>query len=206
MYSLKPNSLINSKITGIYGDILDLVNNGFDIRGISFDDEWTVRKLLNGYKLKMDNKILKLFSDLELSYSLFNRRIKSLSNSELKLVLLVYALININGVLILDYFDKGLTNKTKIRIINYLKINYKGNIVVISNDLVFLNNMCYELIVFKNNEIVYRGTFDKLYKSKIKIDYPSIIDFIKLANKNGAKLKYTVNNYELIKDIYRSVK
>ena len=206
VYSIKPNQLINSKITAVFGDKIDLINNGFEIKGINYNDEWTVRRFLNGYKFKISQSILKIFSDLEISYSILNKHINELSRCELKLVLFVYAILYIKGIIILDYYDKGLPNKVKNRIINYLKINQINNLVVISNDLVFLNNIANHLIVFKNGKIVFNDEFDKLYKSKIKLDYPTIIKFIKLANKSGAKLNYTVNNYELIKDIYRSVK
>ena len=48
--------------------------------------------------------------------------------------------------------------------------------------------------------------FKNIYKSRVKIEYPEIIKFIRLANKSNAKLSYTVDNKELLKDIYRSVK
>ena len=65
MYSNKYNSLVKkNSFTGIYGDKIDLVNNGVDLFGITYDDEWTVRRFLNGYKLKLDSNILEIFSSL----------------------------------------------------------------------------------------------------------------------------------------------
>ena len=66
--------------------------------------------------------------------------------------------------------------------------------------------MCKYLIVFKDGNIVYNDVFENIYKSRIKIDYPPIVKFIRLANKKNAKLSYTVDNKELLKDIYRSVR
>ena len=206
MFSNKSNDLIkNNVITGIYGDKVDLIINGFEFIGIEYDDEWTVRRLLNGYKIKIDNNILDIFSELEISYSLLKRKIKTLSKGQFKLILLVYVILNKKNIVILDYFDKGLSYKYKKKVINYLKSKYTGSLIVISNDLVFLNSLCSNLIVFKDGKIVFNDEFDKIYKSNVKIEYPEITRFIRLANKNGAKLCYTVDNKELLKDIYRSV-
>ena len=207
MYSNRSNDILkNNVITGIYGDKIDLIKYGLDFYGIEYDDEWTVKRFLNGYKFKVDNNILEIFSELEISYSLLKRKIKDLSKGQFKLILLVYTILNKKTVVILDYFDKGLSYKYKRRIINYLKSKYNGSLVVISNDLIFLNNMCRYLIVFKDANIVYNDVFENIYKSRIKIDYPPIVKFIRLANKKNAKLSYTVDNKELLKDIYRSVR
>ncbi len=207
MYSNRSNDILkNNVITGIYGDKIDLIKYGFDFYGIEYDDEWTVKRFLNGYKFKVDNNILEIFSELEISYSLLKRKLKDLSKGQFKLILLVYTILNKKTVVILDYFDKGLSYKYKKRIINYLKSKYNGSLVVISNDLIFLNNMCKYLIVFKDGNIVYNDVFENIYKSRIKIDYPPIVKFIRLANKKNAKLSYTVDNKELLKDIYRSVR
>lgn len=207
MYSNRSNDILkNNVITGIYGDKIDLIKYGFDFYGIEYDDEWTVKRFLNGYKFKVDNNILEIFSELEISYSLLKRKLKDLSKGQFKLILLVYTILNKKTVVILDYFDKGLSYKYKKRIINYLKSKYNGSLVVISNDLIFLNNMCKYLIVFKDGNIIYNDVFENIYKSRIKIDYPPIVKFIRLANKKNAKLSYTVDNKELLKDIYRSVR
>ena len=206
MYSNKNYEILKKDcITGIYGDKVDLVNMGFDFNGIDYDDEWTVKRFLNGYKFKMDENILELFSELEISYSILKRKIKDLSKCQFKLILLVYILLNKKNVVVLDYFDKGLSYKYKKRIVNYLKTKYSGVLVVISNDIVFLDMIAKNLIVFNNGEIVFNDELSKIYKSRVKIEYPDIIKFIRLANKNKAKLSYTVEVRELLKDIYRSV-
>lgn len=207
MFSDKSSELIRKDtITGIYGDKLDLVNYGIEFEGIEYDDEWTVKRFLNGYKLKIDGNILDIFSELEISYSLLKRKIKTLSKCQFKLILLVYVILNKKSVIVLDYFDKGLSFKYRKRIINYLKSKYSGSIVVISNDLVFLDLLCSRLIVFKDGNIVFDDEFKNIYKSRVNIEYPEIIKFIRLANKSNAKLSYTVETQELLKDIYRSVR
>lgn len=207
MFSNKSSELIRKDtITGIYGDKLDLVNYGIEFEGIEYDDEWTVKRFLNGYKLKVDSNILDIFSELEISYGLLKRKIKTLSKCQFKLILLVYVILNKKSVIVLDYFDKGLSFKYRKRIINYLKSKYSGSIVVISNDLVFLDLLCSRLIVFEDGNIVFDDEFKNIYKSRVNIEYPEIIKFIRLANKSNAKLLYTVETQELLKDIYRSVR
>lgn len=207
MYSNKKYDLFKANaINGIYADKIDLINNNIEFDGIEYDDEWTVKRFLNGYKFSIDDRILNLFTELEISYCLLKRKIKELSKGQFKLILLVYIILNKKNLVILDYFDKGLSYKYKKRIINYLKSKYEGTLVVISNDLVFLNMLCSNLIVYENSKVVFNDTFDKLYKSRIKIEYPEIIKFIRLANKSNGKLSYTVETRELLKDIYRSVR
>ena len=120
--------------------------------------------------------------------------------------MLVYSLLNNKTNIVLDYFDKCLSYKYKKKVINYFKSKYEGSLVVVSNDLVFLNELCNILIVFRDGKLIFNDKFDYIYKSNIKIEYPEIIKFIKLANKRKAKLSYTVDNKELLKDIYRGIK
>lgn len=207
MYSNRSFDLFNKdSIIGIYGDKVDLLELGIEFDGINYDDEWTVRKFLNGYRVKISDDILCLFSELEISYSLLKRKIKDLSKGQFKLVLLVYVLLNRKNIIVLDYFDKGLSYKYKKKIINYLKTKYNGILVVISNDIVFLDLLCNDLIIFNSGNIVFDDKLREVYKSKVKIEYPEITKFIRLANKSKAKLSYTVETRELLKDIYRSVR
>lgn len=207
MYSNKSYDMFdNGVITGIYGDKINLIKNNIDFLGIEYDDNWTVRRFLNGYKLKLDDKIIGLFNELEINIILLNKKIKDLSSGHFKLILLCFCLLNRKRVLFLDYFDKGLTYKYKKRVINYLKSKYDGTVVVISNDLVFLDMLCSKLIVFYSDNIVFNDKLEYIYKSRVNIEYPEIIKFIRLANKSKAKLSYTVDNKELLKDIYRSVR
>ena len=91
MYSNRSNDILkNNVITGIYGDKIDLIKYGFDFYGIEYDDEWTVKRFLNGYKFKVDNNILEIFSELEISYSLLKRKLKDLSKGQFKFKWLQY--------------------------------------------------------------------------------------------------------------------
>ena len=205
MYFNKEDELFKKKnFTAVYGDKRDIKNINF--YGIEYNDNWTVKRFLNGYKIKINENIIELFNEFDLSINILKRKIKELSKGQYKLVLLIYSLFNHKEYIVLDYFDKCLCNKYKKRVVNYLKSKYEGTLIVISNDLIFLNELCNFLIVFRDGKIIFNDKFDYLYKSNLKINYPEIIKFIKLANKRKAKLSYTVDNKELLKDIYRSIK
>ena len=170
MYSNKSYDLFTKNtFTGLYKDKQSLVKMGIEFEGILFDDEWTVKRFLNGFKIRVNEKIYDIFEELCININLLNRKIKTLSKVELKLILFSYVILNNKDFIVLDYFDKGLSYINKKRIINYLKRKYNGTLVVISNDLVFLNSLCNKLIVFKEENIVFNDDFNMLYKSKIKI-------------------------------------
>ncbi len=76
-------------------------------------------------------------------------------------------------------------------------------IVIVSNDLIFMSNIVENVLLIKDNEIFFEGSIDELVNSN-EVEKPEIIRFIKLANKKGAKLNYTLDAKELLKDIYRS--
>lgn len=207
MYFDGKNELFKNKsFTGIYGDKSDLINENVEFYGIEYDDNWTVRKFLNGYKIKLNERLLELFSEFDININVLKRKINELSKGQFKLVLLVYSLLNNKNNIVLDYFDKCLSYKYKKRVTNYFKSKYDGTLIVISNDLVFLNELCNNLMIFRDGKLIFNDKIDYLYKSTIKIEYPEIIKFIKLANKRKAKLSYTVEIHELLKDIYRSIK
>ena len=110
--------------------------------------------------------------------------------------------------LLLDYFDVGLTHKDQKRLVRILR-NLKSEgiaIIVLSKNLVFLDQIVNSIIVVKNNELVYNGKMSLLISEHIKlVDEPEILRFISLANKRGANLDLTLDSKELLKDIYRSV-
>ena len=204
MYSDNNYDIFDKKINCVYGDKLDLINMGYEFNGIEYDDGWLVKKFLSGNIIQ--NDIIDIFKELSIKESILNKKINELSKGEFKLILFVYILLNKKELVVFDYFDKCLNFKYKKRIINYIKTKYDGKLVLISNDLIFLNNLSNNIIVFKDGEIIYNNEFNNLYKNDIKLEYPTIIKFIDLANNKGANLKYTVDRKELLKDIYRSVR
>ena len=196
---------IKNGIVGVYGDLIDLINDGCDVDGIYYEDEFTVKRFLNGFKLntKRMNSILNY---LNISNSILNIKLKDLSKLDLKYVLLAYALINKYNTLIFDYFDVGLTSKEQKELLKTIKklSDNDVRVIIITNNLVFLSKIVDYIFIYKE-KLVYEGKLKDLFKSDIDLDEISIVRFVSLANKKNAKLEYTLDSKELMKDIYRSV-
>lgn len=205
-YDKKNDYFKEGTITGFYGDVLDLLNIGIDVEGITYDDEWTVKRFLMGRLPKKNTRIDSIFKYLELNPAISKVKIKELSKTDFKFVLLAKLLLMNKQVIVFDYFDVGLIYKDQkrlVRIIRTLKKDGK-TVVIVSKDLVFLSQIVESIIVVKGDDIVYNGNIVDLSKLDIVVD-ENITKFIKLANSNGAKLDYTLDSKELLKDIYRSV-
>lgn len=191
------------KIIGIYGDILDLVSIGFDINGISYDDEWTVKRFLNGFGFKKKKNYISTIEYLEIDKNILNTKICNLSKSKFKFVLLAYLLINNKNIIIFDYFDVGLAYQDKRHLSKIIRLikNDGYTSFIVSNDLVYLSTIVDKLMVIKSGSVVYDGSVSD-YLS-ICEDNPVILDFIKKSNDMGAGLELTLDSRELLKDIYR---
>lgn len=209
VYSNKGHDLIiPNEITGVYGDLIDLVKLGVDVEGIIYDDEWTVKRFLNGIRLNISSRVYGIFSYLDLDKKLLKKKIKDLSKTDFKFVLLAYLLINNKKVIIFDYFDVGLSYKDQKKLSRIIRTMKSDGItiVVISRNLVFLDQIVSSIVVVNNDKVLYNGKMLDLIKDNSNlIEEPEILRFIKLANKKGAKLDYTLDSKELLKDIYRSV-
>ena len=190
---------------GVIGDLNDLLNMDFDIEGIIYDDSWTVKRFLNGFHLKLNNRIESFFSMLELDKKLLNKKINTISKTDLKFVLLIYAMLKNYKTIIFDHMDANMSNKDKKRLLNFIRKikNDNLNFIFLSKDLEFLYKITNHLIIINDNKIIYDDLIDDAYTLE-ELD-SKIINFIKLANKKGANLIYTFDRKELLKDIYRSV-
>ena len=188
---------------GIIGDINDLLKKDFDIDGIIFDDMWKVRRFLNGYHIKLNNRIESFFNMLELPLNLLNKRINEVSGTDFKFILLIYVMLKNYKTIIFDHIDTNMTLKDKKKLINFVRKvkNDNMNFIFLSSNIEFLYKINDHLIIFDKGKIIYDDLIDDAYED---ID-AKIIDFIKMANKKGANLIYTFDRKELLKDIYRSV-
>ena len=195
------------KINGFYKDKNDLVYYLKDIYGLSYDDEWTVKKYLNKFKIKNKDDLLQKIKTLGLKDSVLDKKIKILSSNEFKMVLLVSLLMEDPNVYIFDYFESNLSYKNKKIFVNLLKkLKSEGKtIIVITNNIGFLFEVSDNIIMVEDRRLIYNGPKNDLFNKKVK-DEPLIITFIRKANKKGAKLLWTMDRKELIKDIYRSLR
>ena len=94
---------VDKEVVGIYGDIL-YVDKSIDTYGISYKDDWTVRRLLNGLHLKLNNRIEDIFNYIGLDKECLNTKICELSHTTFKYVMLAYLIINNKRFIIFDLF------------------------------------------------------------------------------------------------------
>lgn len=200
-----PKNMKDDSIVGVIGDIKDLINLGLDINGISYDDKWTVKRLLNGFKILKNKRIDAILDYLEIDKSILNKKLVDLSKTDLKFVLLAYLLINNKKIIIFDYFDVCLAHNTKKKLSKIIRLLKKDGfkIYVVSNDLEYMDTIVDKLIVVNNSNVVYNGKLSDF--RGVDGNMPEISKFIELANKKGASLDNNLDRRELLKDIYRRV-
>jgi ABC-type multidrug transport system ATPase subunit len=208
VYIEKLNKKLNNiegKITGIYGDIIDLESLGIELTGISYDDEWTVKRFLNGLSIFKNKNINKILEYLEIDKSILNHKLVDLSFTKLNFILLIYLILNKKSIIVFDHFDVTLSHKDKRTLTKIIKLLNKDNttIIIISNDLVYLSSIVDKLMVINNGSIIYDDKFNN-YLDYVDSNVPEILEFINEANKLGANLNKTLDSRELLKDIYRS--
>ena len=176
-------------------------------------DLTTIVSDINIAHLKESSKAKRLITNISyldvvgLNYSVLKKKVKDLSDTELKLVKLIHICEKHPNLIILNNFDLGFNykNKSKLsKLIKTINAEYKTNFIIISNDIIFLNKVAKHLIISKNRIIKYQGDIMTAIKQGL-VTKPPIIEFIDLANSKKANLTYTLDNKELLKDIYRSV-
>lgn len=200
MYIKKNNSnyLKNKDIIGLIGEYSDLITIVNDIEYLKLNINLKVRNYL-----KEKTHLLDKFSLNDIS----NNKMKYLSETELKILNLIKTISLNPELIILNNFEIGINEKylnTIIRFIKNINSERKIKIVVLSNNISFLNKITNKIIIMKNNIIKYQGEILPAIEQGI-LNKPEIIKFIDLANKKGAGLDYTLDEKELLKDIYRSV-
>ena len=155
----------------------------------------------------LSNNLNQQLEVLKSNKEFLNKKISDLSYSEYKILLLLDIVSKNPKLMILNYFDVGFNSKYKrkiIKLIKFIKASLNINFIVISNDVNFMNKLVKHVIVCKNKIIKYQGSIINAIKEEY-IEEPPIYNFVRLANKKGANLEYTLDGKDLLKDIYRSV-
>ena len=194
------NGYINNKnFIGFFGEQEDLTSIISNLETVKIKPNSKVKKVISN-----NTEYLNL---LNLSESILNKKIKELSYSEYKLIMLIKISIMHPNIIILNNFDLGLNYKVKSKVSRFIKtINatFHTNFIIISNDVLFINKNAKHIIISRNKIIKYQGDLITAIRQN-KLPKPPILEFIDLANEQGAKLTDTLDSKELLKDIYRSV-
>ena len=128
----------------------------------------------------------------------------TLSLGDIKKINLAKALIENKNYLILEYFEKELTNKEKAyfqRLFKKLTEHYHKTIILFTNDLTFLWEYTKSIIYVNNNKDI--NIFMKDNNNILKyVENPPISEFLSLLKKK-VKIKDYKTTSELLKEIYR---
>ena len=180
-----------------------VINKG--IIGVIGTYKSTLQKegLVKDLDIKNISQALKMVG---LNETFISKNIEELSLNELWKIELASKLhkdIIIIGALsdVLNYKDIEYIKKLLIKLAN----DYNKKIIVIDNSLEVFFNLVKEIVVVKDHEVIYKTNdyFHKKLYEYVKI--PKIVEFINYANKDKKRINKTIEIYELIKDIYRSV-
>lgn len=196
---IKNNYLKNKDIIGLIGEHSDLISLVNDVEYLKLNINVKVSKVL-----KESTHLLEKFS---LNNKIKTKKIKELSTTELKILYLIKTISLNPEAIILNNFEIGINEKylnTIIRFIKNISTERNIKIIVLSNNILFLNKIIKKIIIMKNNIIKYQGEIVPAIEQGL-LPKPEIIKFIDLANKKEIKLNYTLDEKELLKDIYRSV-
>lgn len=161
-----------------------------------------------------EEKIIKLLNKVGLDKTFLTRNPFSLSSGEKEKLALAIALSLEPEILILDeptiYLDDKSINEL-IDLLKELQEKTKKTIIIISNDINFINKITDNIVMLKNGKVnlkipkdKFLDNIDKIKKNDIEI--PKILEFISMIEKNkNKKFNYTENIDKLVSEIKKNV-
>lgn len=199
-----------NKITAILGLDIDL---NIDEEKLELDFLKNI-KVIDYLQEKLKNvNIKKIEEALKICLLTDNDKVKplnGLSSNEVEKLELAIKLLENREMIILSDFEINFLNKE----FNYFKNLFKKMVTKYNKTIVFITSRLDRImdiidfiLVVENKTVIMELSSDNIYYDKIYdyIDKPEIIEFVKLARKNHAKLEDYIDINELIKGIFRSV-
>lgn len=189
-----------NKIYGLMGNI-NLTTNNSNIgivKGGMFSN--TTEEFLNS------SKSLNALKLVMLDESILNKKGTELSNGEIKAVSLAKELIANKEIIVLDYFEKELNNRGKEnykRLLKKLSKDFNKTIIIYTNDLTFLWDICEEIMYVDNDNNINTYQKNDYFKLVELVDKPIISNFIEKIRAKGIKIEDYKDIKDLLKAIYR---
>lgn len=190
--------LEEDKVYGLMGNIDITTNNSnyFIVNDYKF--KGTIEEYL------ASQKSISALKMVMLNEQYLTKDISELSSSEIKRIILAKALISNKKYIILDYFDKDLTQKEQEefkRLFKRLATNYHKTILLFTNNITFIWDIAEYIIYLNNNEL---KTFPKKDFGILNyVDKPNIIKIIELIRSKNISINDYKNTADLLKAIYR---
>lgn len=148
-----------------------------------------------------------------LNKSCLNKKIKSLSSGEKKLLQVAISLIYNPSIIIFDepFVELDYSNQKKlIKLIKALKEKYHKTVIIASNNANILYEITDDIVILKKGRILAADNTIKVYQNtnllkENEVDVPDLIKFTMLAKEKKVKLSYHRDIRDLIKDVYKHV-
>lgn len=194
------------------------------ISNFSYDDMLygTVKEFIKrdsikyNYKLSdIDNRVDEILKMVGLSNDILNKSVFSISTSEKTRVILSQILLYNPELIILDSAFEELDSKSRTKLFKLLiklKKFYNKTIIITSSNIDAIYELCDNLILLDNNNIVFYGDKYSAFNIEEVLNNPFIIKptVIEVKEKIKEKLGKDLGNNdsinELIKAIYREVR
>lgn len=167
------------------------------------------------YKLdKIDKRVIDSLKMVGLDKNFLNRNPFSLSAGEKEKLAIAIALSLNPKILILDEPTIYLDDKSVSELIDLLlkiKDKYNKTIIIISNDINFVNKLSDNIVMLKNGKISLNIKRTELIDNidivkKNEVEVPKILEFISMIEKNKKiKLTYTEDVDTLVREIKENV-
>ena len=189
-----------NKIYGLMGNI-NLTTNNSNIgivKGGMFSN--TTEEFLNS------SKALNALKLVMLDNSILNKKGTELSNGEIKAVSLAKELIANKEIIVLDYFEKELNSREKEnykRLLKKLSQDFNKMIIIYTNDLTFLWDICEEIMYVDNDNVINTCQKNDYFKLIELVDKPIISNFVEKIRAKGIKIEDYKDIKDLLKAIYR---
>ena len=126
-----------------------------------------------------DDKIKKLFRQVDLDYELLERFPPELSGGQLQRVVIAIALSHEPKLILLDEPTTALDPKTRVVILNLLKElqkEYGFKILFVTHDISAAKVLCEEVCVIKEGSVVEQGDMNRILKKPAQEYTKTLID------------------------------
>ena len=199
-------NMLRKRIGFIYNDYNKLFLEDSVLKEIS--------SIMNNYSYTTKNVVKHIVQALKivgLDESYLDKDPNELSKEEKKKIELASVLSYNPELIVLDNFDRGLSNRDKEyfrRLFLRLKNKYDKTIIIITRDVSFLFDIVDNVTVINKGNIVLSEGKEIFYNNNLYkfVNMPKIIEFTRYAEVNGHDIKKCLDIKELIKELYRNVR
>ena len=190
----RPIEKLEKELTKLYNDVAVTTGKEQDKIMNKISKTQTLLEYYDCYNA--ENIMLELISNMNIDFDLLDMRLCDLSGGQKSKIAFAHLLYSKPEILLLDEPTNHLDVETRKFITNYLK-NYKGMVLIISHDILFLNDIVNKTLYVDKAEksiSVYNGNY-KDFMKKRAAEKEAKEKLIEKQEKEIEKLRSTVLLY-----------